>query len=82
MTEQQKEALEILNRIRNTPGVNAEAAMTDEQYFKLLDFIFKPEVQYVPQVIPQVIPAPYPVLPGTTQPYYGQRQWEITCKID
>lgn len=70
MTDKQKEAIRILNRIKD-PVVRmgdeiAPAAISDEEYFKLLEFILdnKTEIQYVPQ----------PTMPWTTpdiRPYYG-----------
>ena len=82
MTEKQKEAVELLNMIRDKKDSEGEYVMTPEQYLTLLEFIVdKPQEVYVPQVIPQVVPQ-WP-LPGTTQPFYGPQygqRWEITCK--
>ena len=64
MTEEQKKAICILNRIKEPViqmgDLMQEAAITEEEYFTLLEFIingqpqqiFTPYVPYTPQVTP------------------------------
>ena len=87
MTDKQKDAIRILNRIKE-PVVclgdeMAPAAIDDDEYFTLLEFVLeqKPEIQYVPQpTIPWTAPQPL-------QPYYGgtgdplQPPYRITCEL-
>ena len=71
MTDQQKEAIKILNRVKGS--------MTNEEYFMLLEFIVEKqtEIHYVPQ----------PTIPGITpdiRPYYGDNgdmtpPYHVTC---
>lgn len=71
MTDKQKEAIILLNRIKETKTATCEAIMTDEQYFMLLEFIIEnnTEIQYVPQPTPWTTPL--------QQPYYGTGTPEI-----
>ena len=39
MTEKQKQAIQVLNRIKDLSGIRAEEALTEEEYFLLLDFV-------------------------------------------
>ena len=82
MTDKQKQAVEILNYIRNKKDSEGEYVMDPEQYLMLLEFIVeqKTEIQYVPQ----------PTMPWTTpdiRPYYGgtgdplQPPYRITCEL-
>ena len=82
MTDKQKQAVEILNYIRNKKDSDGEYVMDPEQYLILLEFIVeqKTEIQYVPQ----------PTMPWTTpdiRPYYGgtgdplQPPYRITCEL-
>ena len=82
MTDKQKQAVEILNYIRNKKDADGEYVMDPEQYLMLLEFIVeqKTEIQYVPQ----------PTMPWTTpdiRPYYGgtggplQPPYRITCEL-
>lgn len=49
MTEKQKQAIQILNRIKDLSGIRAEEALTEEEYFLLLDFIVSKDTPvYVP----------------------------------
>jgi hypothetical protein len=55
MTDKQKEAIRILNRIKEPVIVMGDemhpAAIDDDEYFALLEFVLdnKTEIQYVPQ---------------------------------
>lgn len=51
MTDKQKQAVEILNYIRNKKDSDGKYVMDPEQYLMLLEFIVeqKTEIQYVPQ---------------------------------
>lgn len=83
MTDKQKQAVEILNYIRNKKDSDGEYVMDAEQYLMLLEFIVeqKTEIQYVPQ----------PTMPWTTpdiRPYYGgtgdpvlQPPYRVTCEL-
>ena len=82
MTDKQKQAVEILNYIRNKKDADGEYVMDPEQYLMLLEFIVeqKTEIQYVPQ----------PTMPWTTpdiRPHYGgtgdplQPPYRITCEL-
>ena len=83
MTDKQKQAVEILNYIRNKKDADGEYVMDPEQYLMLLEFIVeqKTEIQYVPQ----------PTMPWTTpdiRPYYGgtgdpvlQPPYRVTCEL-
>lgn len=83
MTDKQKQAVEILNYIRNKKDSDGEYVMDPEQYLMLLEFIVeqKTEIQYVPQ----------PTMPWTTpdiRPYYGgtgdpvlQPPYRVTCEL-
>jgi hypothetical protein len=87
MTDKQKEAIRILNRIKEPVIVMGDemhpAAIDDDEYFALLEFVLdnKTEIQYVPQ----------PTIPWTTpdiRPYYGgtgvpvlQPPYRVTCEL-
>ena len=77
MTDEQKQAMKVLNRVREK--------MTDDEYFMLMDFIVREpvtKIEYVPQpTIPWTTPQPL-------QPYYGggtgdplQPPYRITCEL-
>jgi len=81
MTDKQKEAVRVLNRIKEQVITSSDIKMldvviSDDEYFLLLEFILenKTEIQYVPQpTIPWTEPgSPY------GQPYYYD--WKITCE--
>lgn len=59
MTEKQKEAIRLLNRISlaETREKGLPFAITEEEYFLLLEFVmnYKPDIQYSPYY-PQTIP--------------------------
>ena len=84
MTDQQKQAINILNKLKVQPTMNGEAMMTDDEYFLLLDFIIgnKTEIPYVPQpAIPWTVPQPL-------DPYYGRTNdpvfappYRVTCEF-
>lgn len=74
MTEQQRKAIEILNKLHAPMVLSEEKAIEDDDYFFLLSFIIdKPQ---------EISVAPYPVIQPfqPLTPYYGQR-WEVTCKM-
>lgn len=71
MTDQQKDAIKILNRFKDS--------MTNEEYFMLMEFIVenKTETQYVP-----VLPAPW--TSPDIRPFYGddgnlKPPYHVTC---
>ena len=77
MTDEQKQAMKVLNRVCEK--------MTDDEYFMLMDFIVREpvtKIEYVPQpTIPWTTPQPL-------QPYYGggtgdplQPPYRITCEL-
>lgn len=80
MTEEQKRAINALNRMRESMTTKD---LTEEEYFLLMDFIVKEpttKIEYVPQ----------PTIPWTTpdiRPYYGstgdplQPPYKITCEL-
>lgn len=78
MTDKQKEAVRVLNRIKEQVITSSDIKMldvviSDDEYFLLLEFILenKTEIQYVPQpTIPWTEPVP---------PYYHY-DWKITCE--
>lgn len=65
MTEKQKEAIRVLNRLKET-GV-----LSEDEYFAIFEFVvlFKPEIQYVP----------YTPNPLDHLPFYGQ-ELKTTCE--
>ena len=75
MTDEQKRAMTVLNRVREK--------MTEDEYFMLMEFIVKEpvtKIEYVPQ----------PTIPWTTRDitYYGggtgdplQPPYRITCEL-
>ena len=74
MTDEQKQAIKVLNRVREK--------LTDDEYFTMLEFIIEEkQVTYIPQpTIPWTTPQPL-------QPYYGgtgdplQPPYRITCEL-
>lgn len=75
MTDKQKEAIRILNRIKEPVIVMGDemhpAAIDDDEYFALLEFVLdnKTEIQYVPQpTIPWTDPVIRPYYCGTGDP--------------
>ena len=87
MTDKQKDAIRILNRIKEPVVVLGDemhpAAIDDEEYFTLLEFVLeqRQEIQYVPQpTIPWTTPQPL-------QPYYGTGDpvtfpsYRVTCEF-
>lgn len=73
MTEKQKEAIKILNRIgfTETREKGLPFAITEEEYFTLLEFIIgsKNEIQYIP----------YTPNPLDHLPFYGN-ELKTTCE--
>ena len=76
MTNEQKRAIRVLNRVREQ--------LIDDEYFTMLEFIVREpvtKIEYVPQpTIPWTTPQPL-------QPYYGgtgdplQPPYRITCEL-
>ena len=76
MTDEQKQAIKVLNRVREK--------LTDDEYFMMMEFIVREpvtKIEYVPQPsIPWTTPQPL-------QPYYGgtgdplQPPYRITCEL-
>ena len=82
MTDKQKQAVEILNYIRNKKDADGEYVMDPEQYLTLLEFIVeqKTEIQYVPQpTMPWTTPDIRPCYGGTGEPL--QPPYRITCEL-
>lgn len=81
MTDKQKEAVRVLNRIKEHVITSSDIKMldtviSDDEYFLLLEFILEneTEIQYVPQpTIPWTDPCPY------VPPYYHY-DWKTTCE--
>ena len=50
MTDKQKSAVSILNRLHELRGQGGEGSLTDEEYFVLMEFVFEPnpQIQYIP----------------------------------
>ena len=79
MTDQQKEAIKILNRVKGSVLLGGTAVIDDDEYFALMEFIVEKqtEIHYVPQ----------PTIPGITpdiRPYYGDNgdikpPYHVTC---
>ena len=83
MTDKQKQAVEILNYIRNKKDSDGEYVMDPEQYLMLLEFIVeqKTEIQYVPQpTIPWTDPVIRPYYGGTGDPVL-QPPYRVTCEL-
>lgn len=76
MTDKQKQAVEILNYIRNKKDSDGEYVMDPEQYLMLLEFIVeqKTEIQYVPQPT-------MPWITWTTPEFSNQPPYRITCEV-
>ncbi|MDD6017141.1 MAG: hypothetical protein PUC18_12865 [Prevotellaceae bacterium] len=73
MTEQQRKAIEILNRLHAPMVLSEEKAIEDDDYFFLLSFIIDKPHEIT-------VPTPYPVIQPfqPLTPHYGQR-WEVIC---
>ena len=68
MTEKQKQAIQVLNRIKDLSGIRVEDKLTEEEYFLLLDFIVgKDNPVYVPT---------YPTYPYIT---WDTKPIPVTC---
>ena len=83
MTDKQKQAVEILNYIRNKKDSDGEYVMDPEQYLLLLEFIVeqKTEIQYVPQpTMPWTDPVIRPYYGGTGDPVL-QPPYRVTCEL-
>lgn len=83
MTDKQKQAVEILNYIRNKKDSDGEYVMDPEQYLMLLEFIVeqKTEIQYVPQpTMPWTDPVIRPYYGGTGDPVL-QPPYRVTCEL-
>lgn len=72
MTEKQKQAIQVLNRIRDLCGIRANEALTEEEYFLLLDFIVGNNPIYVPS---------YPTYPNPYITWYS-KPIPVTCNTD
>lgn len=72
MTDNQKQAIVVLNRLYNNYGLDKKSVLTDEEYFMFLEFIInKQETQYVPWPIETPSqPTPWQTYPWTTGPIY------------
>lgn len=70
MTEKQRQAIQVLNRIRNLYRIRANEALTEEEYFLLLDFIVSNNPVYVPS---------YPTYPYIT---WDSKPIPVTCGTD
>lgn len=82
MTDKQKQAVELLNRLHGH-GPKAGELLTDEEYYFLLDFIIgeqpQPQITYVPYT-PDITPH-WPCQP--LQPYYQTIPfWQTTTPGD
>ena len=66
MTERQKEAIRILNKIRQ---VSSSCALSEDEYFLLLEFVVgnEPQMTYIPYQ-PTITPQPL-----------DPRSWEVMC---
>lgn len=75
MTEQQRKAIRILNRIRQNWTDKDEQMLSDDDYFFLMSFVIcqQQQVEYVP-IYPM-----YPTFPPTVDPYY---QFKYTTTTD
>ena len=77
MTERQKEAVRILNRLKEPVvkmgDVIREAAISEEEYFTLLEFVVEsePQMTYIPYPQPTITPQPL-------DPVYG-KFGKVTC---
>ena len=73
MTDKQKEAIGVLNRVREK--------LTDDEYFTMLEFIIEEkQVTYIPQpTIPLTTPDIRPYYGGTGDPL--QPPYRITCEL-
>ena len=83
MTDKQKQAVEILNYIRNKKDSGGEYVMDPEQYLMLLEFIVEQntEIQYVPQpTMPWTDPVIRPYYGGTGDPVL-QPPYRVTCEL-
>ena len=73
MTQNQRKAIEILNRIRQSS--EAESLLTEDEYYFLMDFVVGNEqttfIPYTPYT-----PTPYTPI----EPYYDWKNWKITCE--
>ena len=79
MTEKQKEAIVLLNRMQE-PKVSP---LSDDEYFLLLEFVVKgeTEIQYVPQpTIPWTTPEIRPYYTGTGESIIHP-PYKVTCEL-
>ena len=55
MTDKQKEAIVILNRLHELRGTNGDGSLTDDEYFTLMEFVLceNKQVQYYPWLVEQ-----------------------------
>ena len=70
MTQKQKDAIRILNDMKETFG---KSYLTDEKYMTILKAIWDNNVKEVPI-------QPYPFVPQPLEPYYDFGK--VTCKKD
>lgn len=73
MTDKQKQAINVLNRVREK--------LTDDEYFMMMEFIIdEKQVTYIPQpTIPWTTPDIRPYYGGTGDPL--QPPYRITCEL-
>lgn len=74
MTDNQKKAIQILNKLNQYVDESGNKGITDNEYFLLMEFILannSPQIQYVPYPVetPQI--TPWQTQPWTTQPVYA-----------
>ena len=73
MTDEQRKAIRILNRLRDT-RIDGDSMLDDNDYFFLMSFVIcRREVEYVP-----IYPT-YPTFPPSVDPYY---QYKYTTTTD
>lgn len=78
MTDKQKDAIVILNRLHNNE-VSCESHLSDDEYFMLLELILDtPEVIYTPPIIEPY----YPSIPWTYQQWipYNNDLYQTYCQ--
>lgn len=85
MTDKQKQAVELLNRLHGQ-GPKAGELLTDEEYYFLLDFIIgeQPQQQityvpYTPDITPHWPCQPIMPLYQTTSPGDFPQPYQVTC---
>ena len=69
MTEKQKEAIQIINRIRDWHNINHKSFISEDEYMTVLEAIMDNDCTYYPYI---------PTTPQPLDPYYQDR-WNVTC---